>query len=80
MGDDLTGTIFDAATGKPLGIPKDMTLSFDKLTVNDATPRETVRELNMTYTERVGNVEKSLKVGTFATFGELRKLVKVMMR
>ena len=77
MPPEMTGTIFDAATGKPLGT-NEKTLSFDSLNVTvDKKPSiETAREVRVEYSDSFGEAYRSLSVETFATFKELRKLVR----
>lgn len=77
------GYIFDAKTAKPLGkvdgIGTTIEYKADALNVvmADAKPKvETVRELHLEY--RVDGTA-TLKVDTFATFKELRKLVRELM-
>lgn len=78
------GYIFDAKTAKPLGkVDGNGTTiehKFDALNVTVVDPKkpkvETVRELRIEY--RRDGVD-TLKVDTFATFKELRKLVRELM-
>lgn len=77
------GYILDAKTAKPLGKVdgKGTTIEYKadalNVTVADQKPKvETVRELRIEY--RRDGVD-TLKVDTFATFKELRKLVRELM-
>lgn len=86
MSTNLNGYILDAKTAKPLGkVDGNGTTvehKFDALnvTVADAKPKiETVRELRIDYTESLGEASKSLSIETFATFKELRKLVRELL-
>lgn len=80
------GYIFDAKTAKPLGKVDGSGTTvehrFDALNVTLADPKpkvETVRELRIDYTESLCEADKSLRIETFATFKELRKLVRELM-
>ena len=77
---DLTGTMFDATTGKPLGTVE-KSISFDTLMVKTAEEPEieTVRELKLSYRESLGDARKSLEIDTYATFRELRKLCRLLL-
>lgn len=77
------GYIFDAKTAKPLGKVDGIGTTIEykadalNMVVPDAKPKvETVRELSIDY-RRDGVC--TLKVDTFATFKELRKLVRELM-
>lgn len=87
MDTSLSGHIFDAKTAKPLGkvdgsgttISMPTEHKFDALNVTVADPKpkvETVREVRIDY-RRDGVC--TLKVETFATFKELRKMVRELM-
>lgn len=79
---ELTGTIFDAETGKALGTIEH-TMSFDSLNITMASDEkpsiETIREVRVEFTESYGDTSKSVSVETFATFKELRKLLRELM-
>lgn len=79
---ELTGTFFDAATGKALGT-NEKTLNFDSLNItvadNEKPSIETVRELRLEYTESCGDSCKSVSFDTFMTFKELRKLIRELL-
>lgn len=76
---ELTGTFFDAVTGKALGT-NEKTLNFDSLNItvadNEKPSIETVREVRVEFTENRGDTYKSMNVETFMTFKELRKLIR----
>lgn len=80
------GYIFDAKTAKPLGKVdgKGTTIEYKADALNvvmaDAKPKvESVRELRIDYTESLGEAYKQLSIETFATFKELRRLVRELM-
>ena len=79
---ELTGTIFDAETGKALGTTEH-TMSFNSLNItmagDDKPSIETIREVRVEFTESYGDTSKSVSVETFATFKELRKLLRELM-
>lgn len=86
MDDSKYGTFFDANTGKPIGSigePRSLEMKFDNLTVvegKDKPKVETVRELRFEFSERHGDDEREINIETFATFKELRKLLKEVTR
>ena len=80
------GYIFDAKTAKPLGYVDDegttVECKLDTLNVVTGSGKPevaTVREVRIDYSENLGDANKSLSVETFATFGELRKLMRDLM-
>ena len=79
---ELTGAIFDAKTGKALGTTEH-TMSFDSLNItmagDDKPSVETIRDVRVEFTESYGDTSKSVSVETFATFKELRKLLKELL-
>lgn len=88
MSTNLNGYVFNPnrntalPLGKVDGNGTTIEHKFDALnvTVADQKPKvETVRELRIDYTESLGEADKSLRIETFATFKELRKLVRELM-
>ena len=79
---ELMGTFFDAKTGNALGT-NEHTMSFDSLNItmagDDKPSIETIREVRVEFTGSYGDTSKSVSVETFATFKELRKLLRELM-
>ena len=81
----MSGYIFDAKSGKPLGeydVPTPITFKADafNMTVKEEKPSiETMREMHVEFESIAGDSSKALTVETLMTFKELRKLARDLM-